>query len=772
MELLNNMNLDNTLIVCPDSFKKTILRQLSADKKLYDVKFMDLNEYKRNWFFDYDTKTIKYLCDKYGFSINNAKEIIDNLYYLEDRKYESDKLNHLLSYKKELDDNNLLIYNNLFKKQIADRKIIVVGYGKLNKEDRNIIAGDVIEYELKDKKYSVDFFEDIEEEVEYLYNSIFDLIYEKNTDINNIYILGYNSDYESYFRRFNSYYPFEIEVKENELLAGTKTAKSFIEMLAKNSREEIYETFKDNDQLINILNRYSEYELREIKDFIINDINNTKIRKKKRNNVIKCVEMFTQFDNDDHVFLIGLNDSVITLKNDTDYISDKQKKELGLSVSEEENELKKENVLSYLSNIDNLRLSYCEKNPFRNYNENNLLKQYEYIKHEKSYQYSDKYNQIAYGYMLDQKERYGTIHNDLSVLNKHYKKNDFGTYNNKFKGLDSKQIEDIDKVSLAYSSMDDFYKCQFAYYLKHILKLNNYVDTFATKLGSFVHEILKEYYENDGFDFEESWQRNIERYQPADDYESFFMNKLKEEIREDIKIIKKQDEDSELKDHIVERRFNHDINDRLSFKGFIDKVAYKDNIVSVIDYKTTNATKINEELMPYGLSMQLPSYMYLLKNDKEFGNDIKYGGFYLQHLINTNLKYDEDKNIEEIKKESMKLNGYTSADLSRAVLNDRTLESGKSENIQSLRLKNDGTFYSNSRVMSDEQIEETIGLVDKKINEAGKEILNANFIINPKQINKKNKSCEYCPYLDICFKTDEDLVIIHTQKEEDDGEVD
>ena len=97
MELLNNMNLDNTLIICPDSFKKTILRQLSADKKLYDVKFMDLNEYKRNWFFDYDTKTIKYLCDKYGFSINNAKEIIDNLYYLEDKKYDSDKLNHLLS---------------------------------------------------------------------------------------------------------------------------------------------------------------------------------------------------------------------------------------------------------------------------------------------------------------------------------------------------------------------------------------------------------------------------------------------------------------------------------------------------------------------------------------------------------------------------------------------------------------------------------------------------------------------------------------------------
>ena len=122
MEILRNIDLDNTLIICPDSFKKTILKHLSMDKKIVDAKFMDLNEYRRNWFFDYDLKSIKYLVDKYGLSINNAKEIIENLYYLEDKNYDDEKLNKLLSYKKELDDNGLLIYNRLFRKQIENGK--------------------------------------------------------------------------------------------------------------------------------------------------------------------------------------------------------------------------------------------------------------------------------------------------------------------------------------------------------------------------------------------------------------------------------------------------------------------------------------------------------------------------------------------------------------------------------------------------------------------------------------------------------------------------
>lgn len=774
MELINNMDLDNTLIICPDSFKKTILKSLSEDKKLYNVKFMSIDEYRRNWFFDYDLKSVKYLVDKYGFSINNAKEIINNLYYVDDKDYEDDKLNGLVRYKKELEENGLLIYNPLFIKQIENRKVIVLGYGRLSKEDKRVINGEVIEYELKEKDYEIYRFEDIEEEIDYLYRSVADLIYENNIDINNIYVLGVNSDYESYIKRFNNYYPFEIETNDSEYIGGTKIGKKFVEMLEKNSKEEIYEYLNKEEctQLIGILNRYPEYKISEIKDFIINDINNTRINKKNKINVVKCVDFFTRFDDNDYVFLLGFNDKILGLKNDTDYISDRLKKKLDLSVSEEENEIIKSNALAYLSGINNLYISYCKESPFKKYNDNNLISNYRYINSSKSYDYSDKYNQIRYAYMLDSRERYGVEDDDLSLLYKEYGKNDFGTYDNRFKGLNDNQIKDIDKVSLSYSSMEEFYKCQFNYYLKYILGLNNYEDTFATKLGSFVHEVMKEYYQNKSFDFDESWNRNIEKYAPDNNSEAFFMNRIKDEIRKDIEIIKKQDNDSDLKDHLCERKFVYKISDQLSFNGLIDKVAYKDNVVAVIDYKTGGSAKIEDKYMTFGLSLQLPAYMYLLRNDEKFGKEIDYSGFYLQYLVNTDTKYREDKDLNQIKKDSMKLYGYTSNNIERALLNDRSLESGKSDNIATLRLKNDGSFYANSRVMSDEEFESMIRLVDEKVKEAGGMILNGDFVINPKQINKENVSCEYCPYWDICFRRNKDIKVFFTEKEKNDGEVD
>ena len=100
-----------------------------------------------------------------------------------------------------------------------------------------------------------------------------------------------------------------------------------------------------------------------------------------------------------------------------------------------------------------------------------------------------------------------------------------------------------------------------------------------------------------------------------------------------------------------------------------------------------------------------------------------------------------------------------------AVLVDKNIEQGSSDNIHALRLKKDGSFHANSNVMSDDEINELIDLVDEKIRYAGNSILNGDFKINPKQIDKKNESCEHCPYADICFKRNDDLVSINTRKD-------
>jgi len=72
------------LIICPSDYKKAYLKKLHDDKQIENVNFMSLKEYETNYFFDYDTKAIKHLMDKFNLSVSNTKKILNNLKYVND----------------------------------------------------------------------------------------------------------------------------------------------------------------------------------------------------------------------------------------------------------------------------------------------------------------------------------------------------------------------------------------------------------------------------------------------------------------------------------------------------------------------------------------------------------------------------------------------------------------------------------------------------------------------------------------------------------------
>ena len=117
----------------------------------------------------------------------------------------------------------------------------------------------------------------------------------------------------------------------------------------------------------------------------------------------------------------------------------------------------------------------------------------------------------------------------------------------------------------------------------------------------------------------------------------------------------------------------------------------------------------------------------------------------------------------------MRLRGYTSDDIGRISYTDDTLSEGSSELIAGLRLKKDGTFHAKSRTLSDQQINEMIDMTEEHIRKAGERILDGDFKIDPKQIDGENRSCAYCKFRALCYKTDGDLVYISTKEEEEDA---
>ena len=147
--------------------------------------------------------------------------------------------------------------------------------------------------------------------------------------------------------------------------------------------------------------------------------------------------------------------------------------------------------------------------------------------------------------------------------------------------------------------------------------------------------------------------------------------------------------------------------------------------------------------------MQLPVYVYLIKN---IISNVRIGGFYLQKILN-NTKNDEEE------KSMLKLQGYSNSDFD--VLEKVDSSFIDSELIKSMKVGENG-FYHYSKTISDEEIDRLYDIVDERVKNASKEILNANFNINPKKIGDEVKGCKYCKFKDICYMKNRDIVELET----------
>ena len=181
-----------------------------------------------------------------------------------------------------------------------------------------------------------------------------------------------------------------------------------------------------------------------------------------------------------------------------------------------------------------------------------------------------------------------------------------------------------------------------------------------------------------------------------------------------------------------------------------------EDLVSIVDYKTgTITTNINN--LKYGLSMQLPIYLYLIRKSNLFTNP-KIVGIYLQKVLNSKYSFQSTKTKEEMQRDNLKLQGYSNSDLEKLSFLDKTYE--KSELIKSMKLNKDGSFASYTKVLSDSEFDDIMSYTEKKINSAIDSILEGDFTINPKVVDNKNLACSFCKYKDLCFMTNKDLVYL------------
>lgn len=767
---MNIEELKNKILIIKDKSKKSILKKINEQNKLINVKIITLNELKKKYYFDYTKETIYYVSKKYKVVPDIAKIYIENLYYInQESNYE--KVNKLLEIKKDLEEEHLIKSNKLFKEFLKNKDIILYNLKYTDKLYQNIFEelkqnNNVISYdeESSESKKVLYCARNMEEEITFVASYICKLI-NNGIDINNIKLSNVKESYIYTIKKIFKMFNIPVELPSNTTIKGTKLVKLFKENYNSNIEETLNilkENTKDEkdeeiyNQIINIVNEYSFIDdYNDVKEFILNDISNIKTKKNKLKNIVRIHDIENDILTEDYVILMSFNEGVIPANHkNEDYLNDEIKDSLNQSTSSDLNYKDTENLKEKIKYTKNLILTYRnhdEKGEIfvsSAYDENIITKE----KINIEYNYSNEYNKIKLVSLKDEFNKFGTITNDLILLNTKYKE-DYLSYDNKFKNIKSDKLREFinQKLTLSYTSVNEYYQCSFRYYLSYILKVNKFEDTFEVTIGNIFHKILSECFKEE-YNLEENFNKCIKESK----YEftlsdKFFLSKVKQDLILLIDTIKNHMNYTQLTKSMYEKEIIININERLGirFKGIIDKVLYEEfdgyTIACIIDYKTGNPN-LNIKNVQYGLDMQLPVYIYLLKNLNELKN-VKVGGFYLQKVLHSET--DENEKIK-----AMRLQGYTNSDLDIIEKVDSSYNDSKM--IKSMKTTSNG-FSHYAKLITDEEIDELSQKVEEKVKEASDKVINAFFDINPKELNGKNIGCTYCKYKDICYMTHKDI---------------
>lgn len=754
------------ILLIPNSISENIIEKVRKTYYNYNIKFMSLDEFIKKYTFSYDNETIYHIMKKYNIKYSSALVYLNNLYYISD-KLDNEKMNKLKEIKEYLDDNNLLIYDKYFRKYVKDKEIYIYGYDYINKYYSSILNG--LNYKVIDvdtRKYEIDkiyYSDDITDEVIFVASKICELI-KNGIDTSNIKLV-YSSEYNFIIDRIFKLYGINVNRKIS--IYSVYEVKRILDNL--NDIDNTIDSIKNIDirnKIINVINNYSFIANKEdVRELIIHDLKNTYLDSYEEG--INVISLDDYIDDNDYVFLLGFNkENIPRLYKDDDYFTDKEKEILGFDTSIYLNSRKRESTIKRIHSIKNLFISYKLFDAINNYIKSDLLDNViEEMIINNNYSNSNMINKILLTEKLDNLVKYNIMEDDINLLYSNYQDIDYMKYSNKYNRIDKYKLYKYldDKLVLAYTSFDNYNRCKFKYYLNNILKINVIRDDFSIIIGNVCHYVLSQM-DNEDFDTRRYFDEYLSNERDFTSRELFFLDNIKEEMVFIIDTIRKQLGYTSFDKKMYEEKVyvNKDKNIKVTFMGIIDKVLYKEEdditYLAVIDYKTGN-TNIKLDNMEYGIGMQLPIYLYLTSNMK-FKN-IEVVGFYLQKLLSTNL--DNTKDYITARENNLKLEGYSINNPSILSKFDKTYNDSKL--IKSMKTSKNG-FYSYSKVLDKEEIDNIITSTDEMIDKVIDNILEADFSINPKVIDGENVSCKFCEYRDICFRRENDIVYINKSKEE------
>lgn len=748
--------LKDGLIIAPNHIKKEILKTISKQKKLINIKIMTKEEFIKNYYGTYKKEALYFLMQKFNLNYKTAQKYLDNLFI-------NSKV--IKPYFDVLKNKNLLEINQSFKDNL--NHITIIGYKDIDPYLLNELKNydlEIIHSKTGCKTPVIHEFNSQTDELIFIAEDIINKIQNENIDINDIFVSGITNDYKSELIRIFNLFKIPFNFQSSYSLYSSKIAQDFLKSLNETkdlqASLDLLPASNLKNQIIDVLNNLSFPNLDDTAIQIITaKLQNITVEKEEVTNAIQIINLNQITNPNKHYYIAGLNQGIIPhIYKDDDIITDKEKVSLGLLTSLQKNEIAKNHLKHLIKTFSNLTLSYKLKDAFNTYfpsfviSELNLEVQKE---HQISYEYSNDFNKLKLGILLDNYFNYNEKDTSLPLLSSAYPSLPYGTYSNEYNKVNQTLLKNHLKnnLTLSYTSLNNYALCPFKFYIKHILKLEPYEETFPLLIGNLFHNTLSHLYD-ENFDLEKEYYGYL-KDKSLTPKESFYIDKLYQTLKQDIDIIRWQETHSQYKNHLTEKPVkidkSKDIN--ITFTGIIDKINYfeENNQINaiIIDYKTGEVSSTLDDIN-YGLNMQLPTYIYLVQ--KGLGPNYTINGFYLQKVLTPQTL--DSKDADKDTKNNLKLQGYTINNEDTISKIDDTYQN--SEIISSMKTTQKG-FYAYAKVIDKDGINKLVNIVDNNISATIEKILNADFKIEPKRIDNKNISCKFCPFKDICYVKETDI---------------
>lgn len=754
---------DSSIIICPQEASKELI--LEINKTDLDIKVITKDEFLSNNFFSYDDKAIFYLMNK-GYSFDNSKELLS---WMNNTSNQNEKLINLHDLKQELIKNHLLKFNFYYHLFLKNKNIYVYKYSKFDQELINVFEKLKLDYnfledENKNIKLKANEFSNIDDEVFYMFNQIGELI-KQNIPLDQIKIYSYSSDYDLLIRKYSAFFNIKVETKEKMYLNQSPYFKDFLNLLDDFSIEECFLSLQekikiDHFNFIQILRKlissssFIEDKQKRI-EFIKIKSKNTILRNRKYENEISLVDY--TYLKDDYIFILGFNLlNFPHINKDVQYLNDKERKLVGYNTSIEENLIEEDLIISFLQTHSHLNISYVTSIGKKKLFPSLLIDKLHIEVYEKDlsslktiYSFRALKNKAAKERDLNENLNYPSRYlNSLSISELDYK-----TYDHSFKMFE--KVKNLDsKLSISYSSIDLYNQCPFSYYCNYILKLNEFESRFNVELGNYFHSILENSYDKE-IDVEKEKENTKSLFTSPS--EIYFANKLLQNLNQVNEFNRHYLEKHPTFKVETEKEIELILNKNTLLKGKIDKIVLSEEKKSlfVVDYKTYDF-KFEKSRVPYGFSLQLLVYSYLLKT-RGYPNYSQMGVF-IQNVL---PKINDEKEF--------KLKGIILKD-KEIVSNfesDVVYPSFNSNYFSGLITTKEEEFKKNNTLINKEEWDNLILECVNQLNKSVDGIRNGNFKIHPTRFDDYSNPCTYCKHQSICFKEEYDCEKITLDKGDD-----